>query len=110
MKKLTFDGQQLIERLRDEILIFSLLCGVFMFTSMLWNLSDEANTAARLYSVTQNGTTYTGRIIRGSGYVKVTDKDDNMVILDAAHGPISIRRSDLMEHPIDVQHNPDTNL
>lgn len=72
-----------------------------MFTFMFWNLSDEVNTAAKFYNVTQNGTTYTGRIIRGDHYVKVTDKDDNMVILDAAHGPINIRRSDLGNYPID---------
>ena len=94
MKKLTFDGQELI-------LFFSLGCGVIMFTFMFWNLSDEVNTAAKIYNVTQNGTTYTGRIIRGDHYVRVTDKDDNMVIFDAAHGPINIRRSDLGNYPID---------
>lgn len=94
MKKLTFGGQELI-------LLFSLLLGVIMFSFMFMNLSGEANTASKFYNVTQNGTTYTGRIIRGTNYVKVTDKDDNMVILDAAHGPISIRRSDLGNFSID---------
>jgi hypothetical protein len=94
MKKLTFGGQELI-------LLFSLLLGVIMFSFMLMNLTGEVNTAAKFYNVTQNGTTYTGRIMRGTNYVKVTDKDDNMVILDAAHGPISIRRSDLGNFSID---------
>ena len=94
MKKLTFGGQELI-------LLFSLLLGVIMFSSMFMNLSGEINTAAKFYNVTQNGTTYTGRIMRGTNYVKVTDKDDNMVIIDAAHGPISIRRSDLGNFSID---------
>jgi len=83
------------------ILIFNLLCGVIMFTFMLRNLSDEVNTAARFYTVTQNNTTYTGNIIRGDGYVKITDKDGTMFVLDAAHGPISIRRSDLGNDSID---------
>ena len=94
MKKLTFGGQELI-------LLFSLLLGVIMFSFMFMNLSGEINTAAKFYNVTQNGTTYTGRIMRGTNYVKVTDKDNNMVILDAAHGPISIRRSDLGNFSID---------
>ena len=94
MKKLTFGGQELI-------LLFSLLLGVIMFSFMFMNLSGEINTAAKFYNVTQNGTTYTGRIMRGTNYVKVTDKDDNMVIIDAAHGPISIRRSDLGNFSID---------
>jgi len=84
------------------ILIFSSLCGVVMFTFMLWNLSNEVNTAARFYTVTQNNTIYTGNSIGGGdGYVKITDKDGTMFVLDAAHGPISIRRSDLGNDSID---------
>ena len=104
MKNLSF------ETTLKLILAFTIICGLVTVTFITIKIADEANNAAKFYNVTQNGTTYTGRIIRGTNYVKVTDKDDNMVILDAAHGPISIRRSDLMEHPIDVQHNPDTNL
>jgi len=95
MKKLSFETTTRL------ILIFSSLCGVVMFTFMLWNLSNEVNTAARFYTVTQNNTTYTGNIIRGDDYVKITDKDGTMFVLDAAHGPISIRRSDLGNDSID---------
>ena len=98
MKKLIFGDQEFITL---AILLFSLLLGLIMYSFMFMNLSGEVNTAAKFYNVTQNGTTYTGRIIRGDHYVKVTDKDDNMVILDAAHGPISIRRSDLGNFSID---------
>lgn len=72
-----------------------------MITFVLIDITDGVNTAAKFYNVTQNGTTYTGRIMRGTNYVKVTDKDDNMIIIDAAHGPISIRRSDLGNFSID---------
>ena len=83
------------------ILVFQIICGLVMITFVLIDITDGVNTAAKFYNVTQNGTTYTGRIMRGTNYVKVTDKDDNMVILDAAHGPISIRRSDLGNFSID---------
>lgn len=83
------------------ILVFTIISGLVIVTFITIKIADEANTAARLYNVTQNGTTYTGRITRGGEVVKVTDKDDNMVILDAAHGPINIRRSDLGNYPID---------
>ena len=83
------------------ILVFTIICGLVTVTFITFKIADEANTAAKFYNVTQNETTYTGRIIRGTNYVKVTDKDDNMVILDAAHGPISIRRSDLGNFSID---------
>ena len=83
------------------ILVFTIICGLVTVTFITFKIADEANTAAKFYNVTQNGTTYTGRIMRGTNYVKVTDKDDNMVILDAAHGPISIRRSDLGNFSID---------
>lgn len=95
MKKLTFETTMKL------ILVFTIICGLVTVTFITFKIADEANTAAKFYNVTQNGTTYTGRIIRGTNYVKVTDKDDNMVILDAAHGPISIRRSDLGNFSID---------
>ena len=95
MKKLTFETTMKL------ILVFTIICGLVTVTFITFKIADEANTAAKFYNVTQNGTTYTGRIIRGDHYVKVTDKDDNMVILDAAHGPISIRRSDLGNFSID---------
>ena len=95
MKKLTFETTMKL------ILVFTIICGLVTVTFITFKIADEANTAAKFYNVTQNGTTYTGRIMRGTNYVKVTDKDDNMVILDAAHGPISIRRSDLGNFSID---------
>ena len=95
MKKLTFETTMKL------ILVFTIICGLVTVTFITFKIADEANTAAKFYNVTQNETTYTGRIIRGTNYVKVTDKDDNMVILDAAHGPISIRRSDLGNFSID---------
>ena len=90
-----------IETTMKLILVFQIICGLVMITFVLIDITDGVNTAAKFYNVTQNGTTYTGRIMRGTNYVKVTDKDDNMVILDAAHGPISIRRSDLGNFSID---------
>lgn len=90
-----------IETTMKLILVFQIICGLVMITFVLIDITDGVNTAAKFYNVTQNGTTYTGRIMRGTNYVKVTDKDDNMVIIDAAHGPISIRRSDLGNFSID---------
>lgn len=83
------------------ILVFTIICGLVTVTFITMKIADEANTASRLYTVTQNNTTYTGNIIRGDDYVKITDKDGTMFILDAAHGPISIRRSDLGSYSID---------
>lgn len=83
------------------ILAFTIICGLITVTFITMKIADEANTASRLYTVTQNNTTYTGNIIRGDDYVKITDKDGTMFILDAAHGPISIRRSDLGSYSID---------
>lgn len=77
------------------ILVFTIICGLCTIAFISMKLADEVNTTARCYSVTQNNTTYTGNIIRGDDYVKITDKEGTMFILDAAHGPISIRRSDL---------------
>ena len=90
-----------IETTMKLILVFQIICGLVMITFVLIDITDGVNTAAKFYNVTQNGTTYTGRIMRGTNYVKVTDKDDNMIIIDAAHGPISIRRSDLGNFSID---------
>ena len=90
-----------IETTMKLILVFQIICGLVMITFISIDIADAVNTADKFYNVTQNGTTYTGRIMRGTNYVKVTDKDDNMVILDAAHGPISIRRSDLGNFSID---------
>jgi hypothetical protein len=72
-----------------------------MGTFILWTLSDEISAAKYGYTIIQNNVTYTGNIIRGDDYVKVIDRDDNMIILDAAYGPISIRRSDLGNFSID---------
>ena len=83
------------------ILVFTIICGLITVTFITMKIADEANTASRLYTVTQNNTTYTGNIIRGDDYVKITDKDGTMFVLDAAHGPISIRRSDLGSYSID---------
>lgn len=83
------------------ILAFTIICGLVTVTFITMKIADEANTASGLYTVTQNNTTYTGNIIRGDDYVKITDKDGTMFILDAAHGPISIRRSDLGSYSID---------
>ena len=83
------------------ILVFTIICGLVTVTFITMKIADEANTASRLYTVTQNNTTYTGNIIRGDDYVKITDKDGTMFVLDAAHGPISIRRSDLGSDSID---------
>ena len=83
------------------ILAFTIICGLVTVTFITMKIADEANTASRLYTVTQNNTTYTGNIIRGDDYVKITDKDGTMFVLDAAHGPISIRRSDLGSYSID---------
>ena len=83
------------------ILVFTIICGLITVTFITMKIADEANTASRLYTVTQNNTTYTGNIIRGDDNVKITDKDGTMFILDAAHGPISIRRSDLGSYSID---------
>ena len=83
------------------ILAFTIICGLITVTFITMKIADEANTASRLYTVTQNNTTYTGNIIRGDDYVKITDKDGTMFVLDAAHGPISIRRSDLGSYSID---------
>ena len=83
------------------ILAFTIICGLVTVTFITMKIADEANTASRLYTVTQNNTTYTGNIIRGDDNVKITDKDGTMFVLDAAHGPISIRRSDLGSYSID---------
>ena len=83
------------------ILAFTIICGLVTVTFITMKIADEANTASRLYTVTQNNTTYTGNIIRGDDNVKITDKDGIMFVLDAAHGPISIRRSDLGSYSID---------
>lgn len=83
------------------ILAFTIICGLITVTFITMKIADEANTASRLYTVTQNNTTYTGNIIRGDDNVKITDKDGTMFVLDAAHGPISIRRSDLGSYSID---------
>jgi len=83
------------------ILMFCVICVIVMFTFMIWTLSDGVSAAKYSYTVTQNNVTYTGNIIRGDDYVKVTDKDGTMFVLDAAHGPISIRRSDLGNFSID---------
>ena len=83
------------------ILVFTIICGLITVTFITMKIADEANTASRLYTVTQNNTTYTGNIIRGDDNVKITDKDGTMFVLDAAHGPISIRRSDLGSYSID---------
>ena len=83
------------------ILAFTIICGLVTVTFITMKIADEANTASRLYTVTQNTTTYTGNIIRGDDNVKITDKDGTMFVLDAAHGPISIRRSDLGSYSID---------
>jgi len=85
MKKLTFETTTLL------VLLFCLACLIMM---SLLHLRD-------CYIITQNNITYTGNIIRGDDYVKVIDRDGNMVIIDAAHGPISIRRSDLGNYSID---------
>ena len=83
------------------ILVFTIICGLITVTFITMKIADEANTASRLYTVTQNNTTYTGNIIRGDDNVKITDKDGTMFVLDAAHGPISNRRSDLGSYSID---------
>lgn len=83
------------------ILVFTIICGLITIAFISMKLADEVNTTARYYSVTQNNTTYTGNIIRGDDYVKITDKEGTMFVLDAAHGPISIRRSDLGNDSID---------
>ena len=83
------------------ILVFTIICGLITVTFITMKIADEANTASRLYTVTQNNTIYTGNIIRGDDNVKITDKDGTMFVLDAAHGPISIRRSDLGSYSID---------
>ena len=83
------------------ILVFNGICGLITIAFISKKLADEVNIAARFYTVTQNNTTYTGNIIRGDDYVKITDKDGTMFVLDAAHGPISIRRSDLGNDSID---------
>ena len=83
------------------ILVFTIICGLITIAFISKKLADEVNTASRLYTVTQNNTTYTGNIIRGDDNVKITDKDGTMFVLDAAHGPISIRRSDLGSYSID---------
>jgi len=88
MKKLTFETTTLL------VLLFCLACLIVMGTFMIKVLSDEVSPT-KGYIITQNNITYTGNIIRGDDYVKVIDRDGNMVIIDAAHGPISIRRSDL---------------
>ena len=75
-------------------LVFSLTCVFVMFSFVLFE--EEINGARRdSYTVTQNGTTYTGKILQGHSTLSVTDKDNNTVILDAAYGPISIRTSNL---------------
>jgi hypothetical protein len=67
-----------------------------MFTFVIMTFEEKINGARRdSYTVTQNGTTYTGKILQGHSTVSVTDKDNNTVILDAAYGPISIRTSNL---------------
>jgi len=95
MKKPTFETTTIL------ILMFCVVCVIVMFIGMIWTLSDEISTAKYSYTITQNNVTYIGNIIRGDDYVKVIDRDDNMTILDAAHGPISIRRSDLGNFSID---------
>jgi hypothetical protein len=82
-------------------LVFTIICGLITIAFITKKLADEVNTADRFYTVTQNNTSYTGNIIRGDDYVKITDKDGTMFVLDAAHGPISIRRSDLGNDSID---------
>ena len=82
-------------------LVFAIICGLITIAFVTKRLADEVETAARFYTVTQNNTSYTGNIIRGDDYVKITDKDGTMFVLDAAHGPISIRRSDLGSYSID---------
>jgi hypothetical protein len=82
-------------------LAFAIICGLITIAFVTKKLADEVETVARFYTVTQNNTTYTGNIIRGDDYVKITDKDGTMFVLDAAHGPISIRRSDLGNDSID---------
>jgi hypothetical protein len=74
-------------------LVFSLTCVLVMSSFVLMRFEEEINGAR--YNVTQNGTTYTGKILQGHSTVSVTDKDNNTVILDAAYGPISIRTSNL---------------
>ena len=95
MKKPTFETTMLL------ILVFCVVCLIVSLTFMIWTISDIASGAKHSYTITQNNVTYTGNIIRGDDYVKVIDRDDNMIILDAAHGPISIRRSDLGNFSID---------
>ena len=95
MKKPTFETTMLL------ILVFCVVCLIVSLTFMILTLSDIASGAKHVYIITQNNVTYTGNIIRGDDYVKVIDRDDNMIILDAAHGPISIRRSDLGNFSID---------
>jgi|APGre2960657404_1045060.scaffolds.fasta_scaffold131843_2 hypothetical protein len=104
MKRLTFETTMLL------ILVFCVVCLIVSLTFMMLTISDIASGAKQVYTVTQNDASYVGSIIRGDDYIKVIGKDNNMVILDAAHGPISIRRSDLEEYPIDVQQIPGTNL
>ena len=95
MQKLSFESIMRIT------IIFTALCGVSIITFTVIKIMDEISAANQIYTVTQNDATYIGSIIRADDYVKVTDKDDTMTILDAAHGPINIRRSDLGNHPID---------
>jgi len=72
------------------------MCALVMFTFVIMTFEEKINGARRdSYTVTQNGTTYTGKILQGHSTVSVTDKDNNTVVLDAAYGPISIRTSNL---------------
>jgi hypothetical protein len=95
MKKLTF------EKIMQLWLILAAIFGLIIIIFTVISISDEISAAKHSYIITQNNVTYTGNIIRGDDYVKVIDRDDNMIILDAAHGPISIRRSDLGNFSID---------
>ena len=97
MKRLTF------EKIMQLWLILAAMFGVIIIIFTVISIEFEISAAKHSYTVTQNDVSYVGSIIRGDDYIKVIGKDNNMVILDAAHGPIIIRRSALEEYPIDVQ-------
>jgi len=76
----------------ELLLLFGLICALLMILfTPAWYVVQSRDS----YTVTQNGTTYTGKILQGHSTVSVTDKDNNTVVLDAAYGPISIRTSNL---------------
>jgi len=82
--------RRLWEKLLNQEIIISIVCGLALSAYIFSGVYSAYSQLSNKYTVSQNGHTYTGRMLRSRSGLSMITEDGRYIILYDAIGPIEV--------------------